>query len=87
MSKEIMKKEYDLKKLKRRPGKPKVVKDATKTAINIRLDAVVLATLQSEAYRMGIPYQTFIGSILHRYASNELIDKRTVELLKRLRSE
>ena len=82
-----MKKEYDLKKLKQRPGRVKVFKDAVKTAINIRLDSAVLATLQTEAYRMGIPYQTFIGSILHRYAANELVDKKTVDLLRRLRSE
>lgn len=82
-----MKKEYDLKKLKRRPGKTKVLKDALKTAINIRLDGTVLAALQTEAYRMGIPYQTFIGSILHRYIANELIDKKTIDLLRRLRPE
>lgn len=87
MKRELMKQEYDLKKLKRRPGKVKVVKDAVKTAINIRLDGAVLAALQTEAFRMGIPYQTFIGSILHRYAANELIDKKTVDLLKRLGSE
>lgn len=82
-----MKKEYDLKKLKRRPGKVKVFKEAVKTAINIRLDGAVLAALQTEAHRMGIPYQTFIGSILHRYTANELVDKKTIDLLRRLRPE
>lgn len=87
MKRELMKKEYDLEKLKRRPGSAKVVKDAVKRAINIRLDGAVLAALQTEAFRMGIPYQTFIGSILHRYVANELIDKKTVDLLKRLKPE
>ena len=87
MKREPMKKEYDLKKLKPRSGRAKVFKDAVKTAINIRLDGAVLAALQTEAYRMGIPYQTFIGSILHRYAANELIDKKTIDLLRRLRPE
>jgi hypothetical protein len=32
----------------------------------------------------GIPYQTLIGSILHQYAADELIDRKTVDLLKKM---
>lgn len=81
-----MKKEYDLKKLKRRPGKVKVDPEAAKTPISIRLDGGVLASLKSEAESFGIPYQTFIGSILHQFANGELIQKKTVELLKKLKA-
>ncbi len=77
-----MKKEYDLSKLKRRPGKVKTDPEATKVPISIRLDGSVLAALKTEAERLGIPYQTFIGSLLHRYSTGELLDKKTaVELL------
>ena len=81
-----MKKEYDLKKLKRRPGKAKVDKNAAKVPISLRIDGGIIATLKTEAERLGIPYQTHIGSILHQYANGELIEKRTVEILKRMQS-
>ncbi len=73
-----MKKEYDLKKLKRRPGKVKSSADAAKVPISIRLDGGLLSVLKTEAERLGIPYQTLIGSLLHRYAHGELVDKKTV---------
>jgi len=75
-----MKKEYDLSKLKKRPGKVKSDPDAAKTPISIRLDASVLAELRTESERLGIPYQTFIGSILHRYANGELVDRKAMNL-------
>jgi predicted DNA binding CopG/RHH family protein len=75
-----MKKEYDLSKLKKRPGKVKSDPEAAKTPISIRLDGSVLAELRTEAERLGIPYQTFIGSILHRYANSELVDRKAVNL-------
>lgn len=70
-----MKKEYDLKSMKRRPGKTKVYPEAAKVAINIRLDAIVVNDLKDEAERMGIPYQTLINSILHRFATGQLVDR------------
>ncbi|PIR23399.1 MAG: hypothetical protein COV44_03095 [Deltaproteobacteria bacterium CG11_big_fil_rev_8_21_14_0_20_45_16] len=75
-----MKKEYELSKLKKRPGKIKVDPEASKTPISIRLDAEVLADLRSEAERLGIPYQTFIGSVLHRFTSGDLVDLKSVDL-------
>ena len=80
-----MKKEYDLKKLKRRPGTPKSDPEAAKIPISIRLDGSVLAVLKTEADRLGIPYQTYIGSVLYRFAQGELIDRKTVDLLKQLK--
>jgi predicted DNA binding CopG/RHH family protein len=71
-----MKKEYDLRNLRRRPGKPRSDSQAAKIAISIRLDAAVLSELRTEAERLGIPYQTLIGSILHRYAHGELVDAK-----------
>jgi len=35
-----------------------------------------VADLKTEALRMGIPYQTLIGSILHRYVTGELLDRK-----------
>jgi len=81
-----MKKEYDLKKLKRRPGNLKSSPEAARIPISIRLDGSVLAALKTEAERQGIPYQTYIGSILHRFAQGELIDRKTIDLLKKLKA-
>ncbi len=75
-----MKKEYKLDKLKKRPGKLKVDPDAAKIPISIRLNGAVLADLRSEAERLGIPYQTLISSILHRYVQRELVDPKAIDL-------
>lgn len=77
-----MKKEYDLKKLKKRPGPVKVIDEAAKVPISIRLDGAELAEIRTEAERFGIPYQTFIGSILHRYVAGELVDRTSPDLQK-----
>jgi len=81
-----MKKEYDLKKLARREGKVKSSSEAAKTPISLRLDGGVLASLKTEAARLGIPYQTLISSILHRYAHGEWIDKKTLAEIRDLKS-
>jgi predicted DNA binding CopG/RHH family protein len=44
--------------------------------ISIRLDGNDLGNIKREATRLGIPYQTLISSILHRFISGELIDKK-----------
>ena len=75
-----MRKEYNLNKLKKRPGPVKTEPDASKTPISIRLDASVLADLKTEAEHLGIPYQTLISSILHRYAAGELVDPKAINL-------
>ena len=75
-----MKKEYDLRKLKKRPGKVKAESSASKVPVSIRVDGAVLAALRTEAERLGIPYQTFVGSILHRYVHGDLVDPKAANL-------
>jgi hypothetical protein len=48
--------------------------------VSIRLDGAVLAELRTEAHRLGIPYQTFVGSILHRYVHRQLVDPKAADL-------
>ncbi|MEZ4815346.1 MAG: hypothetical protein R3A80_09110 [Bdellovibrionota bacterium] len=74
-----MKKEYDLKKLKKRPGKVKVDPEAAKVPVSLRIDGVDLADLKTEAERLGVPYQTLIGSILHRFVSGDLVDAKVIQ--------
>lgn len=73
-----MKKEYDLKKMKKRT-KVKYDPSAKKMPTSIRIDGSILAWFKTEAQRAGIPYQTLIGSVLHRFATAELIDKAEVQ--------
>lgn len=40
--------------------------------INIRISEIDLESLKMIAAREGMPYQTLIGSILHKYASGYL---------------
>ena len=50
--------------------------NAAKIPISIRMDGSVLASLKTEAARLGIPYQTLVGSVLHRYVHGELVDRK-----------
>ncbi|GAB1394510.1 CopG family antitoxin [Rhodocyclaceae bacterium] len=43
--------------------------------INIRLSSPDLMDIQARALEEGIPYQTFIASVLHKYAAGRLIEK------------
>jgi predicted DNA binding CopG/RHH family protein len=45
--------------------------------INIRLTSRDLSSIQKLAIREGIPYQTFIASILHKYADGRFMEKQT----------
>jgi predicted DNA binding CopG/RHH family protein len=40
--------------------------------VNLRILESDLAKLKSQALQQGIPYQTLIGSILHRYVNGDL---------------
>ena len=44
--------------------------------INIRISSQDLEALQDIAMEEGIPYQTLITSILHKYASGRLVDRK-----------
>lgn len=44
--------------------------------INIRLPERDLAGIQAQAIEEGIPYQTLISSILHKYLRGSLAEKR-----------
>ncbi|OPX28489.1 MAG: hypothetical protein B1H09_07740 [Gemmatimonadaceae bacterium 4484_173] len=46
------------------------------TKMNIRIDQYELNRIKEEAAREGLKYQTFIKSILHKYLSGQLIEKR-----------
>ena len=43
--------------------------------INIRISAQDLDAIQKRAVEEGLPYQTLISSLLHKYASGRLVEK------------
>ena len=43
--------------------------------VNIRISSMVLDELQTRAVEDGMPYQTLISSILHRYVTGRLVEK------------
>ena len=51
-------------------------------AISLRVSSYDLDRLKERAEQEGLPYQTFINAILHKYITNQLYDKN--ELMKTL---
>ena len=65
--------------LRARPSEPRVGTVATPGAtfrkdrrLNIRISTKDLEAIQKRALEEGLPYQTLIASLLHRYASGRL---------------
>ncbi len=62
------------------PARKKFLEQAAATTverekeIQIRMSERDLSTLQRRALEAGIPYQIFVASILHKYASGSLYD-------------
>ena len=45
--------------------------------VNIRLSAADLMDIQARAYEEGVPYQTLIASVLHKYVAGRLQERRS----------
>jgi predicted DNA binding CopG/RHH family protein len=45
--------------------------------VNIRLSATDLMDIQARAYEEGVPYQTLIASVLHKYLSGRLRETKS----------
>lgn len=52
-------------------------------AISLRIAEYDLLKLKERAEKEGIPYQTLINSIIHKYISNQLMEKE--EMMKAVR--
>ena len=79
-----MQDDYNFSKMKQRRNKVKATAEATKSMISIRMDAIDLGHLKEESYRLGVPYQTLINSILHRYVTDQLVDKKELSKVRGL---
>jgi len=45
--------------------------------VNIRLSSGDLSDIQARALEEGVPYQTLIASVLHKYVTGRLIERET----------
>ncbi len=56
-----------------------ILQKARKTRnINIRINEHDLAKLKKKAETEGIPYQTLISSVLHKFVSDRLVDQEDI---------
>lgn len=46
--------------------------------INIRISEMVLEQLKKRSQEEGIPYQTLISSILHKFVTDKLVDEKAL---------
>ncbi|OGZ12788.1 MAG: hypothetical protein A3D67_02800 [Candidatus Lloydbacteria bacterium RIFCSPHIGHO2_02_FULL_51_22] len=53
--------------------------------INIRLSEADLTLLRETAEKEGIPYQSLVTSIIHRYATGQLISVADMQIVLQLR--
>jgi predicted DNA binding CopG/RHH family protein len=44
--------------------------------VNIRLSSIDLSDIQAKALEEGVPYQTLIASVLHKYVTGRLSEKQ-----------
>ena len=44
--------------------------------LNIRISERDLIELQRKAVREGLPYQTFVASILHKFVNGQLVEEK-----------
>ena len=75
---------FDAGKLKKAKSQPSEIKKHRAAAeatfrkdarINIRLSSRDLRSLQIRALREGVPYQTLVSSVLHKYIDGQLVEK------------
>ena len=46
--------------------------------VNIRISEAVLEELKKRSQEEGIPYQTLISSVLHKFVTNRLVDEKAI---------
>lgn len=89
IEREIEKKVLSFKQLskpKRKKIEAIIEKSNKKRTISLRVNAQDLDRLKMKAEREGIPYQTLILSVLHKFVNDQLVDQneivKSLQLLK-----
>ena len=55
-----------------------LMKSSKKKVITLRLNDVDLVQIKTIAINEGIPYQTLISSVLHKYINNRFVERNEV---------
>ena len=53
-------------------------KENEKKSIGLRLRKYDLEKLKERAQQEGIPYQTLLSSLIHKFITDQLVDKRSI---------
>ncbi len=76
----------DISKQEENKIKKIIEKSRIKRSIHLRLDEQDLYELKKIANQEGLPYQTLISSILHKYITKQLIEQKYIpQILKVLK--
>ena len=46
--------------------------------VNIRISETILEEIKKRSQEEGIPYQTLISSVLHKYVTNRFVDEKAI---------
>jgi predicted DNA binding CopG/RHH family protein len=55
-----------------------IVKASEKNRVTLRLNNQTLELIKRKAQEEGLPYQTLISSILHKYVNDKLLDEKHI---------
>ena len=56
-----------------------IIDESRKTKnINIRISEYDLEKLREKSAKEGLPYQTLISSVIHKYVSDQLVDEKDI---------
>ncbi len=73
---------YENAELYRGAAKTTIAEKKKEARVNIRMTAQELTFVKIEAERQGIPYQTLMSSVLHRYLTGQLVDRKVIDEIK-----
>lgn len=50
--------------------------------VSLRLNSIDVNRIREKAHQAGLPYQTLIASVVHQFATDQLVERKIVEELK-----
>ena len=50
--------------------------------VSLRLNSIDVNRIREKAHQAGLPYQTLIASVIHQFATDQLVERKIVEELK-----
>jgi predicted DNA binding CopG/RHH family protein len=78
---------FDLTKIENDSNNIKILQQSAKrfvtkqeTKMNIRISSTELDKIKETAEQEGLKYQTFVKSILHKYITGQLVDKKLISV-------